>query len=328
MKWNIQNKKQLLCSIGKTAAFFCILLFLIKAAGVVVTPKDNTASAGMEEERANGILAEPANTIDVAIVGDSESYSAISPLEMWKTYGITSYVCGTPGQRMEASWGFLKEIFKTQKPKIVMLETNELYRETSPANWLFKKMETYMPVFHWHDRWKTLKTSDFSDEVSYTHIEKYKGFQICCISDSASDDSYMQPTDEKEAIPFLNQLILREIIHLCEQNGAQLVLVSIPSVKNWNMARHNAVTELANNLGIPFEDLNVKSDEVAITWSTDSRDKGDHVNYYGAVKISAYIGKWLNENAKLADHRSEDAYASWNEALTIYAEDVKNQQKT
>lgn len=328
MKWNLQNRKKLIGCILKTAAFFVILLLMIGVAGVIVMPKDNTESAGMEEVRANGILAEPANTIDVAIVGDSESYSAISPLEIWKTYGITSYVCGTPGQRMEVSWGFLKEIFKTQKPKIVMLETNELYRETSPANWLFKKMETYMPVFHWHDRWKTLKTSDLSDEVSYTHVEKYKGFQISCVSNSASDDSYMQPTDEKEAIPFLNQLILREILQLCKQNDAQLVLVSTPSTINWNMARHNAVTELAEKLGIAFEDLNVKSDEVAITWATDSRDKGDHVNYYGAVKISAYIGKWLNENAELTDHRSEDAYASWNDALTIYAEDVKNQQKT
>ncbi len=50
-------------------------------------PKTNK---DLRDSSANGILAEPAGTIDVIIVGDSEAYCTFIPLEMWNDYGITS----------------------------------------------------------------------------------------------------------------------------------------------------------------------------------------------------------------------------------------------
>ena len=55
-------------------------------------------------------------------------------------------------------------------------------------------------------------------------------------------------------------------------------------------------------------------------WEEDSRDGGDHLNYYGAVKFSHAFGDFLVQEFDLPDHRQDPAYAAWNEAYPRYLE--------
>ena len=94
--------------------FMVILMLLSK----VFVPKDNQKSAGMEAVQSNGILGEPDNTMDYLVVGDSETYSSITPMEIWRQYGYAGYVCGTGGQHLYDTERFLAQAFLKRMPCI------------------------------------------------------------------------------------------------------------------------------------------------------------------------------------------------------------------
>ena len=63
-----------------TALFLSVsLLFLSN----LVAPKNNTEAAGHDAWAAYGFEAEPRGTIDVFILGDSESRTSVSPMQMY-----------------------------------------------------------------------------------------------------------------------------------------------------------------------------------------------------------------------------------------------------
>ena len=111
---------------------------------------------------------------------------------------------------------------------------------------------------------------------------------------------------------------LRNILALCRENDAELVLFSTPSTMNWNYPRHNAAVALAEELGVDYIDMNLMPEEVPIDWQTDTMDEGNHMNYSGAAKVSEYLGKYLARRELFPDKRSLPEYAAWNEAVAEF----------
>lgn len=309
--------KQFLKHSLRAVGFAAGLVVILFAMSFVMTPKDNTERAGVLSERAYGFLAEPENSLDVLILGDSEGYRAFIPLQMWEEYGITSYVCNTSGQQMYLAEQILNQALEHQSPKYVILETLALYRYTPYSEILFERVASVLPVLRYHDHWKHLSLRDFSPAVEYTHIEPYKGYAFMEKIKPGDGADHMKPTDGESKISKRAMKIVDRMASLCRAHGAELILVSTPSTTNWNMYRHNSVQKLAGRLGIEYVDLNLLSDEIPIDWSVDTYDAGDHLNYTGAVKVSAYLGAYLSQKG-LADHRSDASYTAWNDALAEF----------
>ena len=57
----------------RCVVFLAVLALLLTGVSQLVRPKNNTRSDGINDPAANGILGEPGNTIDLLILGDSES---------------------------------------------------------------------------------------------------------------------------------------------------------------------------------------------------------------------------------------------------------------
>ncbi len=288
------NKKATGRYVLRAILFISIFALLLAVLSTFFHPKNNREDYGMGEMKANGILAEPANTMDVIFVGDSECALAFAPNVLEEAAGITSYNCGTTGQYLYESYRYLCQALETQTPQVVILETNTIYQECKLSNYLFSKMELLIPLFRYHDRWKDLRVEDFGP-VEYTWTDEFKGYMHYTDVEPAPNPDYMIPSADVRGIARWNRQCLKEIQALCEKKGAQLLLVSSPSAKNWSYPNHNGIAALAADMGLTYLDMNLIVEEIGIDWKTDTKDAGDHMNCYGAEKVSRWLGNYLKE---------------------------------
>ena len=182
-------------------------------------------------------------------------------------------------------------------------------------------------MFEYHDRWKSITANDLTSPVQYTWKDSLKGFRYSFKIKKADASSWMAESSRVASIPGINKTIISLMVDYCREHGATPVFMSVPSTKNWNSERHNAVEGLAQELGVDYVDLNKGDAKVDIDWSADSRDAGDHLNYVGASKVSKVVGKLLDERYDLPDHRTESEYNSWNEAYIAFQKSLKSAKK-
>ncbi|BCZ26880.1 hypothetical protein EUBC25_09670 [Claveliimonas bilis] len=318
----MQDFKSIGKRVAKTIVFFAILIGILMGVSEKIEQAfiENDNLVHSRNKSIFRILREPRDSIDVIVVGDSLSYSAISPLELWKDQGITAYVCGQPGQRIQETYHVLETAFASQSPKLVILETNTMFRgamENGLTN-LKENLEEwgthYISVFRGHDIWKS-----FVIDKEYPE-ENYKGFAFRCAVQPYEKGAYMFETEQKVQMPDAVIEYMESIIKLCEKNRTKLLLVSTPSPLNYNYSRHNSIAAYAKEHDLEYLDMNLKLEEVGTDWATDSLDKGDHLNLSGAKKVSQYLGEYLSTRYDLPDRRNEKRYVGWQKAEKDYIE--------
>lgn len=302
------------------AALALTATLIVSALGILAPlflPKNNEASFGQLDPEAHGVLGEPRDTLDVLFLGDSEVYTSLSPIQMWREHGFASYDVSTSAQPLPYTRTLLTRALSEQSPRVVVLETNMLFRRVSPDKALWRELADRLPILEYHNRWKSLRGVDTSAQIKTTWTDPSKGFRANDKIVPSRNTGYMKRTDKRAHIPLLNQYYLDTIIDMCRERDIQVVLLSTPSTKNWSWKRHNAVEhyldERPDLSGVTYLDLNLEP-QVAIDWKRDTRDGGDHLNRTGARKVSAYVGSWLAEHYDLPDHRVDAAYRPWNAA--------------
>lgn len=294
--------------IKNSLIFLFILFILISLVVVLFLQNKKVRYSDISEQKAEGILSEKENTLDVVAIGDSETFTSIIPLQLWNNYGFTSYVCGTPSQYLDVSYNYLLRILEHQNPKIVILETNTIYRKITFDKFIYKWLMKTVPILDKHDNWKML----YNNKKLVNQSDGYKGFNFSIIEEKPKVSlDYMKESNILDDISLFNEMYLDLIKETCEEKNIKLILVSTPSVINWNIKKHNGVKKYAKENNIDYIDLNLIK-KVNINWDKDTRDKGDHLNYYGAVKVTNYLGEYLNNLNILEDHRGEEEYNSWN----------------
>lgn len=316
------TKKELLSS----ALFLLGLLGLLMLSSWFFRPKNTAEAYGMEDWEANAILAEAENTIDVLFLGDSVSNCSIIPIQIWRDHGITSYLCTTPLQNLYYSKEFLYKAFETHSPQLVFLGTSAIFHEFRHQDNVRTAVEYVFPVFRYHDRWKEAGAfPEFASgmKVEYTHQDIYKGYNFSMESVKVEVGDYTGYKNDVEWIPYICQDAVAEIKEFCEKNNAQLILLSEPNAAGaWAPHRHNAIEILAEELELEYLDLNHKGEEISLDWSHDSFDYGDHLNYYGAKKVTAYLGQYMENMGIFVDKRTDVRYESWNESQEAFYQDI------
>lgn len=310
MKWTF---KRLMRIAGFIAGFVVIVMITSKCFEGKEKVYD---SVGVSVKR-NQLKLEKKDSIDVLFIGDSECYSSFSPLHIWSEFGYTSFCCATSAQRINDTYTILNEaLSKQQKTKVVVLETNCLYRDINKTgegqDAILDYLSKEVPLFKYHTRWKSAVYKVGNVCIGDKKNDDKKGFKVRrgCIPYRGGE--YMNQTDEIEDIPETSYEYLKKIKKLCNDRNAELLLVSSPSAKNWNYKRHNYVSMLAEDLDLDYLDMNLV--DIGIDWRIDTKDAGDHLNFKGALKATSYIGEYIGEKYDLKDNRDKKEYESWNQA--------------
>ena len=273
--------------------------------------------------------------VDVACVGSSHVYCGINPVQMHQDKGIAAYDIAIGSQAPWQSYYFIKEICKTQKPKVIIYDT---YMVGSKSDDGFQDNQTVSNLLDCHmslDLIKAILESDADSKLSillrypyiYDKYDQYTGLTFGKLYGAKNKRLGYSPSEEIKAIENVidvsnvfevgeisvkREKYLRLIIEYCKNNGIDIVLTNTPwpGITEESQMRFNKVGEIAEEYDIPFVDGCKLYKEMGIDYSTDTYD-GGHLNNYGIAKYTKWLETFLCDNYSLPDRRGEEGYESY-----------------
>lgn len=321
------TRKQSLIIFLRCMSFMLLLSLVLYTLSYAFAPKNNTEKSGIINPNANGFLSEPKNSIDLMVIGNSDAYSGFSPMELWKNFGYTSYVCGEGRQVPSEAVDMLSKIIKCQSPKIVFLETDGFFTKTGISEFasgtVKRLLGSSFSIFQYHNRWKHLKSREMFRKPNYSAHCASKGQMLSNDIKGYFGGEYMIKSDRKTKISPASLPFIDDFINVCKENNITPVFLEIPSQSSWTYEKHNTVQALADEKGVEFIDMNLDRDRFELDWKTDTRDKGNHLNCAGARKVTLFLGKYLQEKFELTDHRTDKNFDKWNQDYEDYLVEAK-----
>ena len=285
---------------------------------------------------------------DVIFIGDCEVYEGFVPATLFEEYGITSFVRGSSQQTVWQSYYILEETLERETPKAVVFNVLALkYGETPSESisrmsledmeWSKQKIEAikasmteeesllsyFLPILRYHSRWSELDADDFKhafdkhEDITHQGYLMQTGIDPVDVSDNRTPDDLLDVSLPKRAIEYLDKMAA-----LCKEKGVELILVKAPtnSVRYYWYPEWDAqMVDYAEKNGLSYYSLVGCDEEIGLDWSTDTYDKGLHLNVYGAEKFTSYFGKILAENHGIEDRRSDaEISAVWEARIDSY----------
>ncbi len=329
----IKIDKKILISAIKAISFILVFVVLLEVLSLTIFSKSAATMYKNKHKNAYSYTNEIKDTIQIIALGNSDLYSAVIPVKMWDENGYTSTIIASPRQTVMESYSLLNDAVKNQKPDIVLIETDMLYNgvdislddtdeeETNlrelpiipylSNDQLTEDIKNHFSIFMLHDRWKQMVSKKDNSKADDTICEH--GYFFSKKIRKTYKNNYMDVTQKVEQIPDDSVFYLDKIKNLCDSIDAKLLLVELPSIVSWTYPRHNAVVQYAEENGINFLDFNLLYKDIKLNFKRDFRDNGNHLNYYGARKVTTYLGNYINENYTLTDNRTNEEYAYWYE---------------
>ena len=245
----MMDKKKIIKGICFVLIFCVLFSFFQKLlqAKWIASDSENSASTSSWIEYRS--LEE--NTVDVLFLGTSHSYFAVDPMYIYDKTGITSYVFGGPGLRMDLTYMNLEDALKTQKPEVVFLDMSAIqfdFQQTegkchkvldqlpmskSKIEYAFddeseemKPLDVLFPFFRYHSRWSDLGKEDFKyilNDLDETYIRgHYITYQY-----KVTEFHFYEKVEY--ALTDRNWDYIKRMKELCDNNNIQLVLYKIPT---------------------------------------------------------------------------------------------------
>ncbi|MBP5446145.1 MAG: hypothetical protein J6Y28_08245 [Acholeplasmatales bacterium] len=311
--------------ILKASLFIFIVLVLFLYSLFMFIPRTLKGSEATRFYRGKGYQDEEKNSLDVVMIGTSDAFSCFSPDYMYEKYGIRSYNCGVSKQSCVGMKRQLKELLKYQKPKVVIVETDAIYyRNLSDTAYVAEKFCDFVGKYHCF--WKDMEAENLYQIPDYPR-DALKGFifrkrvQIPTLTDYMGDPN-SEPENFKKGI----KSQLDQVVEMCKEKDIEVFFYTSFSSATWNYARHNAVVNYTQSVGVDYYDAEDYREEIGFDGTTDYYDVrdnggGDHLNISGAEKTTDFLAKLLMDKYGITkSEENEIADKMWIEDLVYYHE--------
>lgn len=350
MKW-LKNHIWILNTVMFFVTFAIIFLYVSYLLRPVTVNRKNVV----------GYYAEDKNTLDVVFIGGSSTYVFWAPYEAWADFGMVSYDFSTDSMSPALLKGLLEEALKTQTPKLLVIDLRALevrdvhegfYSEAYLRNitdalkysstraktieYAFKyeqpeyayDISEYFDLCMYHSEWQELDEDNFLYSKNCVNAD-FKGFEMITFAFHQYYDKndYTYVTNEIPLSDETNQILIDLLSYCREKNINVLFTLNPIYMDNEEIkARYNYVKRIVNGYGYDFINTNDYYDEMCIDFSHDFYNR-DHVNLYGALKYTKFLGSYIVNHYDIPDRRGDSTYASWNDGYKLWNDAVINQKK-
>lgn len=311
--------------IKKILSALCVLAMIGGGLGVFSNLMVNKASREQYEQ-----FFKAEQDFDVLFLGSSHVINGVSPIDLFREYGITSYNLSMHGNYVASGYYLLKESLEILEkkgrpfPKAVVLDIYggkeivfDLHnawdsfplcrtKAEMAANLVPKDDQPAMlvPFFLYHNRWNELSDEDFRLYPSRKYGVQPR-YEVCYPADETVTDSQDMTEADEEKLLYIDR-----INQLCKSLGIKLILIHIPYSYHPEQQREaNAVCQYAREQGIPSE--NYMNQDIGLDFDIDFYDQG-HLNAAGMRILTAELGRVLKE-AGMEDHRGQPEEQVWEE---------------
>ena len=319
------DKKLFLRRGGKLLCLLLSVLLLSSLLNTLCLVYDNNKTT------LAGFYAEPRDSMDVVLLGASETFAGFSSSYAYTLYGFTSYPYALDATTSAVYESQVREILKRQNPKWIVVEINGLlyddpefhtdegalrrYLDNIPFSW--NKVKTILdtvsredwlsylfPLAKYHGNWKSML--DQLGRVKSIATLYLRGGTL--LKGNVTNGWTMQPREQKaiagnydtEPLEPVSEGHLLSFLQFCRENGLENVLfVRFPHAvcDDWSYGRFrrcNEAERIIRENGFDFINMERDYEGIGLDFSRDFYNE-DHLNLYGQKKLTAYFGGILAE---------------------------------
>ena len=263
------------------------------------------------------------NSLDVIVYGSSHSWRGVNTKELYDDYGLRAYNYSCMWQRFNTTELFLNDSFRTQNPRLVIIDVgnlSEVLKDTEMVGEVYytrkikdseakrkylrecfgdnigRYVTYYLPFSMYHSGWTDISEDSFSmvnlSPDNFIASRGYLGFDNCEPVNVVDGSDYWE-----DVLPDESEKILNNMVELCKSKGAEVLLITVPYYSNEFIYR-DALHEFADNTGCTYLDFFELSGAIDLDGNTDFSE-WDHLNNSGAHKITKYLGDYIKDNYDL-----------------------------
>lgn len=304
---------KLLKGFIKTIIFILIFIFIFSYLSNLFCRKALEGTWN-QTQKISGFYNEPENEFDVMFFGSSNTYCSFNPLVLYEHTGLKSYVFASQQQPAWATYTYIKEALKTQKPQLLVVDVlmfsknEEFYDDGVIYSYMDdiplsknkielaavsapkgERLGLLVNFIKYHSRWSSLVREDWEFNRKETR-DFLKGYTL--LEDTFTEGvppvrnvTECLPLSEKELSCFY------KIIELAKEDNIPLFFVKTPSNADKNdQMLFNSIEKLAKENNIEFVNYNNLYDEIGLDMEKDFYDKS-HLNRRGAEVFTKYFAE-------------------------------------